>query len=254
MINETIESIRIDLTEKISSPIIGSFAASWALWNYKFFVILFSENTVKVTFDLIEKISFPTASTILCKGLLFPALTASAYIFAYPYVEKIVYTYRRKKQNEINQALQEIENETLLSVQESRNLRSEMDKLKEKHSAILDKKDSEITRLTNDNSELSNQFDLNNTSSKTSKPTTTLALTSTQKLIINIIAAHYNQSGKSVSEAIIVASSESDRNSIEYDLKNLESMELVSVSYHGTGNSYRLTQKGREILLSGKSA
>jgi hypothetical protein len=57
MVNEIVKSAKAQLSERIASPLIGSFVISWCLWNYKFLVILFSASAfmwpVRETFSLV---------------------------------------------------------------------------------------------------------------------------------------------------------------------------------------------------------
>jgi len=118
MVDEILKSAKAQISERIASPLIGSFVISWCLWNYKFLVILFSSASVSQTFALIDKIAFPTFWALVLNGILLPILTAVAYIFAYPYPAKYVYEFTRRRQKEINEVRQRIEDETLLTIEE----------------------------------------------------------------------------------------------------------------------------------------
>jgi len=147
MVDEIVKSAKAQLSERIASPLIGSFAISWSLWNYKFLVILFSAASVTQTFTLIDKIVFPTTWSLILNGVLLPAATTFAYIFLYLYPAKYVYEFTRRRQKEINEVRQRIEDETLLTIEESRKIRAEVLQLEKAHQEIVDRLDVEISRL-----------------------------------------------------------------------------------------------------------
>jgi hypothetical protein len=99
MLEHFFEPVRDTLQERLASPLLASFTASWCLWNYKFIVILFSANSVERTFQLIDEVAFPDIPTILTKGVLYPTIAACIYIFLFPYPTRWVYgfTKRQKK-------------------------------------------------------------------------------------------------------------------------------------------------------------
>ena len=147
MVDEIVKSAKAQLSERIASPLIGSFAISWCLWNYKFLVILFSYASVSHTFVLVDTIVFPSIWLLIFNGVLFPAATTFAYIFVYPYPAKYVYEFTRHRQKEINEVRQRIEDETLLTIEESRKIRAEVIQTEKAHQEIVDRLNGEISRL-----------------------------------------------------------------------------------------------------------
>ena len=147
MVDEIVKSAKAQLSERIASPLIGSFAISWSLWNYKFLVILFSAASVSQTFALVDTMVFPTTWSLVLNGILLPAASTFAYIFLYPYPAKYVYEFTRRRQKEINEVRQRIEDETLLTIEESRKIRAEVLQLEKAHQEIVDRLDVEISRL-----------------------------------------------------------------------------------------------------------
>jgi len=86
--------------ERTTNPLTSAFAISWSLWNYKFFVLLFSELSPAKTFAQIDAL-YPRPKTYWENGLLYPALTAVFYVFVYPYITSWVVTFYRRRQVEI---------------------------------------------------------------------------------------------------------------------------------------------------------
>ena len=149
MLDDLLKSAKESILERIASPLLGSFSVAWCLWNYKFLVILFSEATVSQTFSLAEKYAFPDVSSVVIRGLLLPVLTAAAYVFVYPYPARFVYGFTQRRQVEINRLRQQIENETPLTLEDSRKLRAEFVEADRRHKETVDRLNEEITRLNN---------------------------------------------------------------------------------------------------------
>jgi hypothetical protein len=150
VLEEMIASAKAQATERLASPLTGSFLIAWCLWNYKFIVILFSAASVSKTFEMINSVAFPDAWTVATRGLLLPLLTAAAYIFVYPYRAKFVYGFTRRRQKEQNDLRRQIENETPLTLEESRKLRGEALAAEAKHKEELDQLNTEFARVKED--------------------------------------------------------------------------------------------------------
>ncbi|WP_374402570.1 hypothetical protein [Niveibacterium sp.] len=144
---EIMDATKDSLLDRLSNPLISSFAIAWSLWNYKFFVLLFSETKATVTFEWIDRICFPDAESIIFKGFLFPLLSALTYIYVLPfpteYVLKFV-LYQKKKQNDLRKEAAEGE---LLTEAEVRRHRREMLDLEERFKRDIDTLNHEKTRL-----------------------------------------------------------------------------------------------------------
>jgi hypothetical protein len=125
MIDDLIASAKETLLDRLTSPLIGSFVVAWPLWNYKFVMILLAESSVTTTLQMIDAIAFPDAWSIAWRGFIAPALSAAAYVFAYPYPARFVYRFARSRQAELLAIRQEIEGNELLSIDQSRKMRSE---------------------------------------------------------------------------------------------------------------------------------
>ncbi|MBI3898448.1 MAG: hypothetical protein HY308_09150 [Gammaproteobacteria bacterium] len=147
MVEELAKSVRQQIEERLSSPLLGTFAISWSLWNYKFFVVLFSSASVTRTFALIDTLVFPDIQSLLLRGLLYPLLTTAAYIFLYPYPARVVYRAVQITQKRLVDERRAIEGQTLLTIQESRLIRAEREQFETAHINEIDRKNNEIDRL-----------------------------------------------------------------------------------------------------------
>lgn len=147
MVEDLAKSVRRQIEERLSSPLLGTFAISWCLWNYKFFVVLFSAASVTRTFEMIDTLVFPSTSSLLLRGLLYPLLTTAAYIFLYPYPARVVHRAVQLSQKRLVDDRRAIEGQTLLTIGESRQIRAEREQLEAAHVTEIDRKNKEIDRL-----------------------------------------------------------------------------------------------------------
>lgn len=125
MLDEILSSAKTTLVERLASPLLGSFVVAWCAWNYRFLIVLLSEKSITKTFELIDTVIFPTPLAVVTHGFLFPLISALVYVFIYPYPARFVYGFTRRRQKEINQLRQQIEDETPMTKEESRALRLE---------------------------------------------------------------------------------------------------------------------------------
>ncbi len=243
MLQEIIASAKAQASERLASPLIGSFAVSWCLWNYKFLVILFSDASVTKTFHLISSISFPDGWSVLVNGVLLPLLTAVAYIFLYPYPAKVVYGFTQRRQKEINDLRRKIADETPLTLEESRTLRAEVLAADTAHKEELDRLNGELTRVRD---ELDRAR-----SSKVGTPTASVSpgLSPSQTKILQLL----KEVGGDALEKEVVPRSGPEKVQAEYDLGELRRLDFTKREYDDDFRDYRhtLTHDGRRLVLKG---
>ncbi len=147
MWNDLLKTIKAQLYERAVSPLSSIFVLSWCLWNYRFLTVLFSSLSVTEKFSFIESQIFPDWPVYALRGFLYPLSTTILIIFLYPYPAKYVYEFWRKRQKELKEIRQKIEDETPLTIEESRQIRKQVYSLIEEHDEELRKKDAEISKL-----------------------------------------------------------------------------------------------------------
>lgn len=122
------KSIGDFVEERFTSPLISSFALAWAAVNYKFFVILFSKESVASSFVLIGKM-FPDWETRALNGFVIPLGIALFYLFVFPYPSQWVYRQWRRNLQKTDNIKQDYENSKRLTLDESRELRKNINEL-----------------------------------------------------------------------------------------------------------------------------
>ncbi|MCX6246177.1 MAG: hypothetical protein NTW10_00450 [Bacteroidetes bacterium] len=142
---DIIKSIRAILDERISSPFYGTLIVSWLLWNWKIPYVTFFVDAAKLSSNKIDYIinncseihhlvTFPLISTLIILTLL-PFVTNGAY-----WITLYFDTWRIKKKNDI-------EKNQLLTLEQSVQLRMEVQSIQEKFDKLVTSKDEEIELL-----------------------------------------------------------------------------------------------------------
>lgn len=242
MIDDLKKNFSTQISERLTSPLSGSFVISWVLWNYKFLVILLSKNTVTTTFLLIETIVFPNIWVAITNGILFPLLTALAYIFLYPYPSKLVYKFTRERQRDISVIRQQIEDETPLTQAESRDLKRLNRQLQNDHTKELEKLEALIKELKLELAE----------KPSTSAQAPQIEYTSDGPPSINDeelnILSEFTPRGASTLGELLETSKRT-RVTTEFLLDELVQKKYLHRRGSGTTTKYELTQQGRKALV-----
>ena len=118
-----VKSVKAQLYDRVSSPLLFSFAVSWLIWNYRFVLILLSDITVQQKFAMIDSLIYPEWYVLLTRGLVLPLVSSLVYLFFYPYPAWYVFRHIRQQQKRLKELQQEIDDETPLTREEARSLR-----------------------------------------------------------------------------------------------------------------------------------
>ncbi|MEW8092543.1 MAG: hypothetical protein AB2777_17575 [Candidatus Thiodiazotropha endolucinida] len=260
MINEVIKSVKSSLYERVSSPLFGAFLISWIAWNYKFVVILFSKMTAHEKFDYIETFIYCGPVATITQGFLFPFITAVVFILVYPYPSRWLYGYWNNQQKILKEIKQKIEDETPLTIEESRTIRREMLQLESVFDNEIRRKDSELEKLKTENQYLNNELEdqrrkkhyLSRTRQKNSKSTDDVSykeptISNEKLLIIEIVA---NADDLSTKQSII-RDAKINKLKAEVLLGELENENYIDVTKNSLDDdTYTLTLKGKREYVN----
>jgi hypothetical protein len=128
-----IESVRLQIYERLSSPLFGSFVISWAGWNYRFLFVLLSSLPIEKRFEFIDGHIYTAWWEILNDCIIKPALTAILFVLLYPRISKFFYKDWLQRQVETKELRDEIEKATLLTREESQAIRLEIIKTRDEY-------------------------------------------------------------------------------------------------------------------------
>jgi hypothetical protein len=156
MLDEIKKSIQSVLYERITSPFSGAFIFTWLVWNWKLIYYFFA---VDSKIDFSQRISFIQTSFInIWPNLIFPIFSAVFFVLVYPFIttgSMYIWLRFKKWQNEIKN---KIENEQLLSLSKSIELRLLMKNQQIELDKLISEKEQEINLLKNENKSLIDQL------------------------------------------------------------------------------------------------
>jgi hypothetical protein len=251
MIDDALKSIKSYLYDRAVSPLMGSFLVSWCTWNYRLILAFFSDVSILEKFRIIDEVLFENGSSILWYGVIYPLVTALGYIFIYPYPAKLVFEFSRKRQKEINNIKKTIEEETLLTVEESRSIRHEVYNLEDEFQKEISRKNIEIERLKIDIETLSSPSDQKSLTGKEIlekiDATSNDELDSEQIEILKLIGLKPNGE----LEKNILSAFKAGHLKAKYHLGELEKQGYLERDYDQSHKGYRLTlsHRGRALLV-----
>jgi len=250
MLDEILKSTKQSLIDRLSSPILGGFAISWCIWNYRFFVALFSQTTVIDTFSLLDHVIFPTTSSLILKGLVGPLATVLVYIFLYPYAAKFVFGYQRKRQKDLESLRNEIDSKTLLTLEESQQLRAiTIERIRELEASI-NQKNADIEALR---AQLASSNSMRNVQPKFQRP---LPTPNTEPKVTDsqlaLIAKIGNEGGEVRQYSLFENVEGKNKVQLEFDLEMLKSKNFIFETTKGGSIYYKLQNQGMELFLAGQ--
>ena len=142
-----VQSIKDVMRDRIRSPLFGSFVASWSIWNYKTIFVLLSTKKVEDKFLYLDSTLYGDFWSLVSYAFLYPLATSVLFILVFPYAEILIYKYWYKRQNDLKKVKQGLDDETPLTREESRKIRTQGFQLEAEYEASMSKKDTEIKNL-----------------------------------------------------------------------------------------------------------
>lgn len=245
MFDELVKSIRLHMSERLTSPLLGAFVVSWCVWNYKVVVILVSKEPVAASFHLIETLVWPNQTQLLLRTFAGPLATAMAYLFVYPIPARWVFEYTRMQQRKLLDIRRRIEEETPLTVAESRSLRIESSRIRSELEAELRGKDTELSDLKSEIEEL--RKTVNPRAIVVQPRQAEIQLSDSQERLLNFLGKQYPTAYTERDLANVLGLTALE---VSFDLTELTSKSLIEQrGAPGQVRSFTLTHAGRGRVL-----
>lgn len=280
MYNEFVTSIKAALYDRAKSPLLGAWSLSWIAINHNIPIIIFSNADPIQKIFLIDKQLYPNFEYFLLHSIILPLLSTIFFIFVYPYPAKFAYEYSREKQRELKYIKQKIEDETPLTLEESRKIKAESFKIQLDLEKQLDQKDREISQLKekitiliNENEKLQKNENIlpiietemlpptlqtrklpsDSISQKNSPPGsfTYPSIETVDELQIQILSILGNSKRKVSDEELFKAFSDIPSVKIKNAIDKLSDIGMNLVKYNHIQGS-ELTKQGREFVITNK--
>lgn len=249
------KSILNTLNERISSPLIGGYIISWILWNNKTVFVLLSTKSVEEKFYFINYSIYHDNLHFILSGLITPLMFSLAFIFIFPYPEKVIYKFWHARKKELIDEKQKIDGAKLLTEEKSRELKRKIIGIEAEHDKEIEKLSLEIKELkeiikyeekikgttreqiTKDNIKISSflpkdEFD---------------DINEEEKEIIKLIALN----GGSINGKLLIEKSKFDKVKTEYIIEKMQGKYTNTGGYpfNSDLNKTSLTTNGKKIAI-----
>lgn len=250
MLDDLSKSIKAQLYERVSSPLLASFGISWLAWNYRFVLALISSLPFNEKLAFIDTQIFPTYERVLLQGGLYPLATALLLIFVYPIPAKFVYEYWKKRQKELKEVQQRIDDETPMSHEEAREIRREALQASLEFDKEIQTKSAEIARLK----ELIEELQQVGASKPVQVPISIEPVLPSQADEIDDAQAamldEVARASDGINKAVLLERTPGDKILAEYNLGELKRLDLVTITYSAGGRyTVKVTHEGRALLV-----
>lgn len=257
---DLIKGIKAQLYDRLSSPLLFTFAVSLLAWNYRAVLIFVSSLTPSDKFLALDLLGLTWESEHfywLSHLILFPLATSTIYIFALPWAEKIVFEYSLERKKDLKKSRQKIEDDTPISNDEARELRSLAEVAYKEYDATIRSRQEEIARLKVEVFDLKEKLKSSSSSSANGGAGLEDIPTSQEALLRKISDA----GGTDISKYTIFSDSTEPRVKTQYDIDELARRKFIREHAveedDGSGHVYdalSLTPVGRRFLVEKLSA
>lgn len=147
MIDDIITTIKAQLYDRVTSPLLGTFTIAWSIYNWKVILVLVSNLNAIEKINYLKLNIFTSKADTAIHGLAIPLIIALGMIYAYPLVSEHVYFFTRKHQHRLKQLKQTIDDPSPISPEEAAQLRQNMRSIQQKHDIEINAKDTTISEL-----------------------------------------------------------------------------------------------------------
>lgn len=246
---QSFNTLKAALYERVSSPLFRTFVFSWLAVNHEIFFVFFSKDDAATKLDLINNVLYPGFWSLPLLWLVVPICLTLLFLILYPWPAQ----YFNKRWVEFENALKEDKGKKLLSEEESRDVRLNMERINIGFDNIVNKKEAEIRRLENIIESYKKEKEEKERSAS-EEARIYLDLTENQRGFINLLLRREEHEGKS----FLLSSELCDELRIEFHAIKLIGQELGRLSLinsepdsKGENVRYMLTNKGRKVSREG---
>jgi len=155
-----IKGIREYISDRFVSPLGAALTASWCAWNYKAMLIVLSGDSAIRKIHLIHVVYQDTVYSWLHLAVG-PLITAAFYILVFPYPSNWAYSYSLRRKKEALSLKRSIEDQTVLTQEESRSIRARFEEIEREHTGEalrlngrIDSLKDQLKKATSENEDL----------------------------------------------------------------------------------------------------
>ncbi len=145
MIKEVTNSIKAALYQRVSSPLYGTYIFSWCLFNWsKVLPLVFGSGTFDARLKTFKAALYTSESVFLYSTILVPILMTVIVLGLQPVLQRFLFIYTEWNKSKGLKKRDEFSSETMLTLEQSNELRASVQKVQQFHQEVLKNKDTEI--------------------------------------------------------------------------------------------------------------
>lgn len=127
-LDEISQSLKASLYDRVSSPLFGTFVISWCLYNYRFLLVVFSSSSIEEKFTYIDTVLHPDRLQTWLSLFVCPAIATFVFLLLYHYPARWIFRIWRTQQKRMKEIRSRIEDETPLTIEESKKFKKQYEK------------------------------------------------------------------------------------------------------------------------------
>jgi len=143
MLSDITNSIKAKLYDFTYTPFMSSMIIAWIILNHKYLLVYFAEHDLDKKLELLNDHSFSSLIGTVCipyaMNVWFPIAFGLFYVFVYPWASKIFYEYTLERTKALKEVKQKNEDETPITQEEARQIRSDIEQLTKERDDYRDK-------------------------------------------------------------------------------------------------------------------
>ncbi|WP_229618743.1 hypothetical protein [Vibrio parahaemolyticus] len=146
MIKEITNSIKAALYQRVSSPLYGTYICSWLIYNWEVVLPLIFGSKVfdQRVIDFKSKLS-PEATGFEYDTIIMPLVITSFLLVLQPLLQRFIFIYTEWNRSEGLKKRDKYTSETMLTLEQSNELRASVQKFQQFHQEVLKNKEEEIS-------------------------------------------------------------------------------------------------------------
>lgn len=123
MFEDLMTTIKAQLYERATSPLIGSFCISWLLINWRFVFTLLSDGSRLEKLNYIETTLYPTLPDQIFFWAAYPIISVIFINFVLPWPSRLLYAHARAQHVKLKKIQVELEEDTPITKAEANKIR-----------------------------------------------------------------------------------------------------------------------------------
>lgn len=148
MIKEVTNSFKAALYQRISSPLYGTYIFSWVLYNWKIVLpLLFGSQNIDLRITEFTQSLEAINGGLRYDSVVVPMFVTGLILFLQPLMQRFLFIYAEWNKSEGLKKRDEFNSKTMLTLDQSNELRSSLQTANSFHQKVLENKDNEISEF-----------------------------------------------------------------------------------------------------------